>query len=430
MIGYAGLSHLGLISSAVAASKGFEVIGFDADAALVGRLNAGDIEIVEPGLPELLAAQRDRLSLTSDVSALAGCELVYVSVDVPTDGQDRSDVRPVENLLRLVKTAIKSGTIVVVLSQVPPGFCRGQQQPLEELYYQVETLIFGRAIERAVHPERFIVGCADPKRPLPPALETYLGTFGCPILRMGYESAELCKISINMFLVASVATTNMLAEVCEVIGAEWREIAPALRLDARIGPSAYLTPGLGIAGGNLRRDLLTIQSVASRYRTDAKLIDVWLSSSEHRRDWALREVHARVLSRHSNPVIALWGLAYKEHTNVTKNSPALSLLEALPQISVQAFDPGVPDNIALGPAVRRVASPLEACAGADALVIMTAWPEFRDVDLADVKAALHHPMLIDPWGVADYVSADRLGFDYVRLGTGRAGKSIVTEYDD
>jgi UDPglucose 6-dehydrogenase len=418
MIGYAGLSHLGLISSTVAASKGFDVIGFDEDAALVTRLNAGDIEIVEPGLPELLAAQRDRLSLTSDVSALAGCELVYVSVDVPTDGQDRSDVRPVENLLRLVKAATKSGTIVVVLSQVPPGFCRGQHQLFEELYYQVETLIFGRAIERGVRPERFIVGCADPQRPLPPALEAYLRTFGCPILPMGYESAELCKISINMFLVASVATTNMLAEVCEVVGAEWREIAPALRLDARIGPSAYLTPGLGIAGGNLRRDLLTIQSLAAHYGTDAKLIDVWLSSSEHRRDWALREVQSRVLSRHSNPVIALWGLAYKENTNSMKNSPALALLAALPQLSVQAFDPGVPDNIPLGPAVRRVASPLEACGGADALVIMTAWPAFHDIDLSEVKAMLRHPILIDPWGIADYASADHLGFEYVRLGTG------------
>ena len=418
MIGFVGLSHLGLISSVAAASKGFDVIGFDEDAALVEHLNASDVAIVEPGLPELLAAQRDRLTLTSDVSALAGCELVYVSVDVPTDDQDRSDVRPVENLLRLVKAATKSSTIVVVLSQVPPGFCRAQHRLIEALYYQVETLIFGRAVERAVRPERFIVGCADAQRPLPPALEGYLRTLGCPILPMGYESAELCKISINVFLVSSVATTNMLAEICEVVGAEWREIAPALRLDARIGPNAYLTPGLGIAGGNLRRDLLTIQSVAAQHGTDAGLIDVWLSGSLYRRDWALREVQARVLSQHSAPVIALWGLAYKENTNSVKNSPALSLLEALPRLPVQAFNPGVPDNIALGPAVRRVGSPLEACAGADALVIMTAWPEFHDIDLSNVIAMLRHPVLIDPWGIADHASADRLGFEYVRLGTG------------
>jgi UDPglucose 6-dehydrogenase len=202
------------------------------------------------------------------------------------------------------------------------------------------------------------------------------------------------------------------------VGAEWREIAPALRLDGRIGPHAYLTPGLGIAGGNLRRDLLTIQSVARRYGTDASLIDVWLNGSRHRRDWALREVQSRVVSRYSNPVLALWGLAYKENTNSTKNSPAIALLDALPQLSVQAFDPGVPDDISLRPAARRVASALEACKGADALVVMTAWPEFRNVDLSDVAGALRHRLLIDPWGVTDRAAADRLGFEYVRLGTG------------
>lgn len=417
MIGYTGLSHLGIVSSVAAAAKGFDVIGFDEDATLVARLNAGDLPIVEPGLPELFDAQRDRLRFTSDLSALKACELIYVSVDVPTDEDDRSDIRPVERLLRLVKETTDSST-VVVLSQVPPGFCRIQSQLIETLYYQVETLIFGRAVERALQPERFIVGCDEPARPLPPSLDRYLRTFECPILPMGYESAELCKISINAFLVSSVATTNMLAEVCEVVGAEWREIAPALRLDGRIGPHAYLTPGLGIAGGNLRRDLLTIQSVARRYGTDASLIDVWLNGSRHRRDWALREVQSRVVSRYSNPVLALWGLAYKENTNSTKNSPAIALLDALPQLSVQAFDPGVPDDISLRPAARRVASALEACKGADALVVMTAWPEFRNVDLSDVAGALRHRLLIDPWGVTDRAAADRLGFEYVRLGTG------------
>src|SRR5208282_3885562 len=133
--------------------------------------------------------------------------------------------------------------------QVPPGFTRGVARvPHERLIYQVETLIFGRAVERALHPERFIVGCADPARPLPPAFAAFLASFGCPILPMRYESAELCKISINFFLVASISAANSLAELSEHIGAEWSEIMPALRLDKRIGPHAYIAPGLGIAG--------------------------------------------------------------------------------------------------------------------------------------------------------------------------------------
>jgi UDPglucose 6-dehydrogenase len=210
----------------------------------------------------------------------------------------------------------------------------------------------------------------------------------------------------------------MLAEICEAVGAEWREIAPALRLDGRIGPYAYLTPGLGIAGGNLRRDLITIHDLAERHETDASLIDVWLESSQRRRDWALREVRRRVVDRFPSPAIGVWGLAYKENTNSTKNSPALSLIEALPDVPVKAFDPGVPDDLQLPARVHRVDAPLEVCHDADALVIMTAWPEFKAVDLRQIQKSLRHLVLIDPWGIADRVTAEQLGFEYVRLGSG------------
>ena len=164
----------------------------------------------------------------------------------------------------MVDGAARPDAVVVILSQVPPGFTRARQRAGRALHYQVETLIFGRAIERALYPERFIVGCADPTAPLPPAYRQFLDAFGCPILPMRYESAELAKISINMCLVASVSVANTLAELCEQIGADWSEIVPALRLDRRIGPHAYLTPGLGIAGGNLERDLATVCALADR----------------------------------------------------------------------------------------------------------------------------------------------------------------------
>src|SRR3546814_8196037 len=121
------------------------------------------------------------------------------------------------------------------------------RQPGRSLIYQVETLIFGRAIERALHPERYIVGLADPDMALPAAYEAYLAAHGAPpVLKMRYESAELAKISINMCLVSAVSTANTLAELCERVGADWRAIVPALQLDRRIGPPAYLSAGLGI----------------------------------------------------------------------------------------------------------------------------------------------------------------------------------------
>lgn len=424
MIGYAGLSHLGLVSSIAAASKGFDVVAFDEDAALVERLHLGQLPVVEPGLSALLAEQRSRLTFTADVSALAGCEMVYVSVDVPTDDQHRSDVRPVEQLVQVVARATRPGAIIVVLSQVPPGFCRVQRPAAERagqlLYYQVETLIFGRAVERALEPERFIVGCADPALPLPQPLEGFLGSFGCPILPMRYESAELCKIGINMFLVASVSTTNMLAELCEAIGAEWREIAPALRLDQRIGPHAYLTPGLGVGGGNLTRDLETVKSLANQHGTDAGIIDAWNANTRHRVDWAVVAVRKTLLTHVPNATLGIWGLTYKENTQVTKNSPSLHLIGQLRGVPMAAYDPAarlLPEETPSW--LRVVGSPLEACRGADGLVVMTPWAEFSRIDPAAIAAVMRGRVLIDPFGSIDATAADRHGFSHYRLGTGR-----------
>ena len=422
IIGFAGLSHLGLVSIIAAASKGFNVIGYDADAGLCGRLSAGELPVHEPELPELLATHRSRLTFAPDAAALAPCGVVFVAVDVPTDANDRSDLTPVTNLLDLVAAQVRPGTAIVVLSQVNPGYTRTARARAEargaRVYYQVETLIFGRAVHQAVRPERFMVGCADPAAPLAPALRAFLDAFGCPILPMRYESAELCKISINMFLVSQVSTTNMLAEICEQIGAEWREIAPALRLDRRIGPHAYLGAGLGIGGGNLQRDMATIRGLAAEHGTDAALVDVWAANSQYRRDWALRELHRRVIATLERPAIGVWGLAYKESTQSTRNSPAVHLLDKLAAFDVTAYDPAAVLPSGALPHVTRVATALEACRERDVLLVMTPWPEFAAVDAAAIRSAMRGSTIIDPFGVMDPTAAAHSQLAHFRLGTG------------
>jgi len=254
--------------------------------------------------------------------------------------------------------------------------------------------------------------------PLPVSLAAFLGAFGCPVLPMGYESAELCKMSINMFLASSVSTTNMLAELCEAVGAEWREIAPALRLDRRIGPDAYLTPGLGIGGGNLPRDMATVKALAGEHGVDAGLVAAWYDHSAFRRDWVLRTLHRTMLSTTAEPRLGLWGLSYKEHTQSVKNSPAVHLIRHLDGVCVCAYDPAADFDAASFPRVTRASSALEACRGADALAVMTPWPEFGTVDLPACVAAMRGRVLIDPFGVIDASSAREAGFLHFRLGTG------------
>ena len=416
-VAFAGMTHLGLVSATATAAKGFAVLGFDRDAGLVERLRAGALPVLEPGLADMLAANGERQSFSADPGALAACDVVYISVDVPTDDEGRSDLSAIEALIAEVVPHLGPQAILVVLCQVPPGFTRSLAVPAERLFYQVETLIFGRAVERASEPERYILGCADPARPLPGALQAVLDAFGCPILPMRYESAELAKISINMCLVASIGVANTMAELCEGTGAVWSEIVPALKLDRRIGPHSYLAPGLGIAGGNLERDLATVIRLAEATGADAGIVRAWIANSRHRRDWALRTLRATVLDRLDDPLVAVWGLAYKENTHSVKNSPALATLRQMPDTRVRLHDPAVSPAEAGHPRAEAAASPLDAVHGADALMILTPWSDYRVIAPDEIAGAMSGRIVLDPYRTLDARLARDAGLTCFSLGT-------------
>lgn len=424
MIGFVGLSHLGLNYSLATAAKGFDVVAYDPDATLAARCAAGDFPIEEPGFKELFAAHRGRLRYTADAAQLASCDLVFYALDIRTNDRNESDTGPLTKLIHDTAPAIAAGATVVLLSQVSPGYTRQLVADLAQrpevkartFYYQVETLIFGAAVQRALEPERYIVGSAEPAAPMPARFAAWHAAFQCPVLVMRYESAELAKIAINFFLVSSVSTTNTLAEVCEAIGADWNEIAPALRLDRRIGPHAYLKPGLGVAGGNLERDLVTVRALAARHGTDDRVIASWQANSIYRRDWALRRVHRELLGRIRDPLLAVWGIAYKQDTHSIKNSPSVELLRALPGVRIRAHDPAakLPDT-GCGH-VTVVPAPLDALEGADALLVMTPWKAYAGITAADIKARLKGRLVIDPNAVLDEKGCRAAGLDYHRLG--------------
>ncbi|MFZ5790019.1 MAG: UDP binding domain-containing protein [Pseudomonadota bacterium] len=413
MIGFAGMTHLGLVSSLAAAAKGCTTLAFDPDPDLVARLSKGDFPIDEPRLAEIWNAHRGRIRFSSDPAALAACDPIYVAPDVPTGDDGRSDLEPVRRLLGIVGQAAK-GRTRVLLSQVPPGFTRAQGDGA--IYYQVETLVFGRAFERALEPERFILGCADPAQPLPPAYRGFLERFGCPILPMRYESAELAKIAINCCLAASVTVANTLAELAEGVGADWAEIVPTLKLDRRIGPHAYLTPGLGLSGGNIERDLVTVTRLADATGADAGAIRAMLANSRHRKTWPLLRFGELVRDRVKEPRVALWGLAYKENTRSTKNSPALAFLAGLGPARVRAYDPKVAADPRFHSGIAQALDPLDACRDADALAILTPWPEFRSVAPGDVAAAMKGRIVLDPYRMLDPAACRAAGLEQAVLG--------------
>jgi UDPglucose 6-dehydrogenase len=423
VVGFVGMTHLGLVSASTVAGAGFETICYDRDEGLVANLQGRRLSVLEPGLPELIAANGARQTFSANAADIARCDVVYLAPDIATDDEGRSDDGVLRELIELVRPVLRQDAVLVVLSQVEPGFTRSMSVPEPaRRYYQVETLVFGRAVERATRPERYIVGCADPAQPLDPRYRAVLDAFDCPVLPMLYESAELAKISINCCLVASVSVANMLAELCEGIGADWSEIVPALRTDRRIGPFAYLAPGLGIAGGNLERDLATVCRLAEAHHSDAGVVKAWRHNSRYRRDWAVRTIRKALLDANPQAEIAVWGLAYKEHTDSVKNSPSLATIRQLPGVPFRVHDPVVPASAAAGARVTGASEPLEATAGAEALMILTPWPDYRRIAPAEIARSLRGRIVLDPYAVLDRKAAEAAGLVYYTLGRRAAGE--------
>lgn len=422
--GFVGLSHLGIVSSLAWASFGRPVTAYDASAERVMSLASGVLPVYEPGLADLQAKTRTLIEWVTEPARLEACPLVVVSLDVPTADDNTSDLSPVLALIDTIVPFLRQEVVLVVMSQVPPGFTRRLRTRVAlrrpdlrfALYYWVETLIFGRAVERALRPERCIVGCEDPEAPLNPLFATALSAYACPVLTMRYESAELAKTAINLYLIASVSYANTLADLCEAVGADWGEIVPALRMDQRIGPAAYLRPGLGIAGGNLERDLVTLTALAYEEGVDAVVFHGFSQANRRRYHWVLRMLSRHVLAQAERPKIALWGLTYKKNTHSTKNAPALRLVRDLSaRAEFVAWDPVVRPQDVQEP-VQVLGSLNEVLRGADVLLIMSDWDDFACADVEPIRALMKRPLVIDCAGALEGRRKDLGGIDYVSMG--------------
>lgn len=418
-IGFVGLSHLGIVSSVAAAARGANVLAFDPNPETVERLAAGDTIVTEPGLVDALRKFRDRIRFTDRLDDLGGCGIVYISCDTPVaddSGQGQTD--EIRHLATTVDHALPETIPLVILSQLQPGFMRSLPRSSRPLYHQVETLVFGRALERAVEPERIIIGAGDPSMPLPACYLEFLELFDCPLIPMRYESAEVAKISINCMLAASVSATNVLAEVCDHVGADWAEVQGALRTDRRIGPHAYLSPGLGISGGNLERDLAALSGMAEGEAVNAGFIDAMVCDSRYRLDWVLRVFQSRVLPQAPQPTVGVLGLAYKQDTHSIKNSPALHLVGRITPGNARVYDPVARLPEGSGSGVVQVDAPSGVFQDADAAFVMTPWDAFRELPVQDLLGSMSRKIIVDPYRVFDAHLCREAGAEYFTLGDG------------
>lgn len=392
-IGFFGLTHLGLNYLAASAAKGFRVVGFDYNDNVISRLNKFEKIINEPNLFKNIKKFKKNIIFTNNFDELKKCKIIFISSDVKTDNQGKSDIFLVKKNIKKLCLNFKNKNIIV-LSQVFPGFCEKIFSNSNSLYYQVETLIFGNAFERAKNPERIILGCKKPEGKISKYINIYYKRFKCPIIKTNYRTAELVKISINLFLISSVTTTNLISKLSKKIGASWNIIEQSLRLDKRIGKYAYLKPGLGITGGNLERDLFNIISISKKLKLNINLFNAWKEISYHQKKW-IYDINNK-LNNSKKLCIGILGLAYKENTDSIKNSISIELIKKLKNKKIYVFDPAI--NNLKNKKIQIMENEKQVISNSDILFVLTEWKQFKKITLPS-KINKNLKIIIDPFGV-------------------------------
>ncbi len=412
-IGFVGMSHLGLNYLAAASDKGFSVIGFDNDKNKIHKIKKKTLELSEPKLWNLIKKNSKRITFSDNFKNLKLCDLIFISQDTETEKKGRAKLTKLKKLIDIAILNISKNAILIVLSQVKPGFIRKIKFDKSRLYYQVETLVFGKAIERAINPERIIVGSHKTNSNIKNKYFSYLKKFNCPILKMKYESAELTKISINILLASTITSTNLLAEVCEKTSADWQEVVPALQLDERIGKKSYLKPGLGISGGNIERDIFSVKEIVRNNDRPLSFINAFEKNSDYMKSWVYRVLNKnRILNKNSH--ICILGLSYKENTDSTKNSPTISLLKKIKNNPIKIYDP----KAILKEKYKnclQVKNMFSAIKNTNLIILMTPWGEFKTINKY-FNFIKKKSVIIDPHRVIDFKYLKKRSFEYFTLG--------------
>jgi UDPglucose 6-dehydrogenase len=424
-----GMWHLGSVTAACLARLGHDVAGLDEDAARVAGLAAGRPPVAEPGLAELVAEglAAGRLRFTTSVDeAVSGADVVWVAIDTPVDEDDRADVPAVEDAVARAFPFLSPDAMVLVSSQLPVGTTRRLQARHDAAYpgrnvtfaCSPENLRLGKALEVFLDPDRLVIGARDAAARA--RLAPLVASITDRVEWMSVESAEMVKHALNAFLATSVAFANEIATVCESVGADAPAVARALKSDARIGPRAYLSPGAAFAGGTLARDVVFLGELGDRHGRALPLLRSVKTSNDAHRGWPARRV-VELLGDVRGRRIAIWGLTYKPGTDTLRRSSAIEWCRALGRQGavIRAYDPAigaVPWPVEDGD-LELARTALGAVAGAEALIVSTEWPEFRDVAGDAVARAAPGLAVVDPSRFLAATLGVQPGLRYVTVGS-------------
>jgi UDPglucose 6-dehydrogenase len=432
-----GTGYVGLVSGACFADFGHHVICVDMDASKIATLKFGKIPILEPGLNELVAnnVKGKRLSFTTDLAdAVRTAEIVLIAVGTPSRGGDgHADLCHVYTAARQIAAALDGFTVVVIKSTVPVGTADEVERIIRDVRptadFSVasnpEFLREGAAIQDFKHPDRIVIGTADERaREVVAELYRPLYLNQAPSLYTERRSAELIKYAANAFLATKITFINEMAELCEKVGADVQIVARGIGLDNRIGPK-FLHAGPGYGGSCFPKDTAALVKIGQDFEAPQRIVETVVAVNETRKRAMARKVANAVGGPLRGRTIAVLGLTFKPNTDDMRDAPSIALITAFQDLgaSVRAFDPaGMEQAKVLMPnEVIYCDDPYDCAEGADALVIVTEWEQFRALNLQELKRLMKKPVLVDLRNIYRRDEVTRHGFVYESVGRPQSG---------
>jgi UDPglucose 6-dehydrogenase len=423
-----GAGYVGLTTAACLAHLGHDVTCADIDADRVARLRKCEVPILEDGLPELVAENvaSKRLQFVVGASVAAReAEFVFLCVPTPLGDDGAADMSFVEAVAREIAPVLRPGAIVINKSTVPVGSTRFVRRVLSEagaptdgiaVASNPEFLREGHAVHDFLNPNRIVIGCDDPESAV--RVSALYATVEAPMLVTDPASAEMIKYASNAFLATKISFINAIANLCELVDADVSQVAVGMGYDARIG-SHFLHPGPGYGGSCFPKDTAALLQRARSVGYDFTLLEGAVSVNNEQYERMVEKVRRAAGGDLRNATVAVWGLTFKANTDDLRDSPAVTITRRLLEegARVRAYDPVAGDKAARElPACDVCADAYEAAHGADAVVLLTEWDDFRHYDFARVRRVMRGDSFVDTRNLLDSASMRRLGFDYEGVG--------------
>ena len=424
-----GTGYVGLVTGVGFANLGNDVIGLDIDSEKIARLAAGELTIYEPGLGELFKRNLagGRLRFTTDFQdAIQASDIIFICVGTPINEQQEADLTAVEAVARAVGNYMNGYKLIVNKSTVPVGTAELvrkiiRENQTAEIPFDVvsnpEFLREGAAVKDFENPNRIIIG-TDSRKAEEMLMSLYrsVARTDRPIMVTGIKSAEIIKYASNAMLATRISFMNQLSYLCEKTGADIKDVSRGMGLDGRIGPR-FLQAGVGYGGSCFPKDVMALIATLKQHGCDADLFEAVNRINEKQKTVVVEKL--KTLLTLDGSTIAIWGISFKPKTDDIRDAPSLMVIRDLQDLgaAIHAFDPVATDNArAVLSDVRFFQDPYKAIRDCDALVVITEWDEFRNLDMRAVKVLLKRPIVVDGRNIYDPKEMKTLGFTYMGIG--------------